>query len=329
MDIMLPKIDFAFKLLFGDERNRDILTDFLKAVLPGLAEEEFAELAVGDPHLKREFANDKLEILDVKLRTGNGKSIDIEIQIADISGMRSRITYYLSNMITEQIGEGDYYDSLKQTIAIVITDYDFMPESQRFHTIFKMLETEEHFPFNDLTEIHALNLKRLPPEAQGRLAEWLHFIKAEKEEEFMTVVEKNPLIKEAYGRLQAMSRDGSSRALYEARLKAQRDEYARIQGALRQGREEGREEGEKAGLKKGRKEGEKAGLQKGREEGEKAGLQKGREEGEKAGLEKGHEKAIRKMVFELDRKGIGVNDIADVTHLSEREVSRILKEGSL
>jgi predicted transposase/invertase (TIGR01784 family) len=124
MNFMLPKIDFAFKLLFGDQRSKNILADFLKAVLPGLADEEFEELTIVDPHIKREFSGDKLEILDVKLRTGSGKSIDIEIQISDIPEMRSRITYYQSNMVTEQIGAGGHYNDLKQVISIVITDYD-------------------------------------------------------------------------------------------------------------------------------------------------------------------------------------------------------------
>jgi predicted transposase/invertase (TIGR01784 family) len=131
MNIMLPKIDFAFKLLFGDQRSKNILADFLKAVLPSLAQEEFEELTIVDPHLKREFEDDKLEILDVKVRTSGGKSIDIEIQISDMPEMRSRISYYLSNMITEQIGRGGHYSELKQVICIVITDYDFIPESER------------------------------------------------------------------------------------------------------------------------------------------------------------------------------------------------------
>jgi predicted transposase/invertase (TIGR01784 family) len=67
MNLMLPKIDFAFKLLFGDRRSKNILADFLKAALPGLADEEFEELTITDPQLKREFSGDKLEILDVKL----------------------------------------------------------------------------------------------------------------------------------------------------------------------------------------------------------------------------------------------------------------------
>jgi predicted transposase/invertase (TIGR01784 family) len=37
-----------------------------------------------------------------------------------------------------------------------------------------------------------------------------------------------------------MSDDEANRMIYEARLKAQRDEYSRIQGALREGEQKGR-----------------------------------------------------------------------------------------
>jgi predicted transposase/invertase (TIGR01784 family) len=149
--------------------------------------------------------------------------------------MRSRISYYLSNMVTEQIGRGGHYNDLKQAVSIVITDYDFIPESGRCHTVFQMLEKEEYFPFNDLMEIHVLNLERLPEDEEGKLIDWLRFLKAETEEEFKMVAEKNPMIHEAYCKLQAMSEDEANRMVYEARLKAQRDDYSRIEGALRKG----------------------------------------------------------------------------------------------
>jgi hypothetical protein len=57
-----------------------------------------------------------------------------------------------------------------------------------------MLEQEEHFPFNDLMEIHVLNPERLPPDGEGRLMDWLRFLKAETEEEFKMIAEKNPMI---------------------------------------------------------------------------------------------------------------------------------------
>jgi predicted transposase/invertase (TIGR01784 family) len=242
MALMLPKVDVAFKLLFGDERSKNILADFLKAALPELAAEDFEELTIADPHLKREFIGDKLEILDVKVRTARGKSIDIDIQISAIPEMRYRITYYLCNMITEQIGMGGHYGDLKRVVTIIITDYDFVPETLRCHTVYRMLEIEEHFPFNDLMEIHVLNLERLPAEVEGRLLDWLMFLKAETEEEFKMLAEKNPVIREAYCKLQVMSEDEASRMLYEARLKAQRDEYSRVQGARQEGRQEERKE---------------------------------------------------------------------------------------
>jgi predicted transposase/invertase (TIGR01784 family) len=71
-------------------------------------------------------------------------------------------------------------------------------------------------------------------------------LKAETEEEFKMVAEKNPVIREAYCKLQVMSEDEANRMLYEARLKAQRDEYSRVQGA----RQEGRQEGEANAVKK-------------------------------------------------------------------------------
>jgi predicted transposase/invertase (TIGR01784 family) len=290
MGIMLPKIDFAFKLLFGDRRSKNILADFLKAVLPGLADEEFDELTIADPQLKREFGGDKLEILDVKVHTASGKSIDIDIQISAVPEMRSRITYYLSNMITEQIGMGGHYDELKQAISIVITDYDFIPESERCHTVYRMLETEEHFAFNGLMEIDVLNLERLPEEGESRLWDWLRFLKAEGEEELKMVAEKNGIINEAYCRLQAMSEDEGNRMIYEARLKAQRDEYSRIQGARREGQEEGRREG----------------------------LREGEARGET--------KAIRTIIHEMGKNGMDLKAIAAITRLSEAEVSSIVKE---
>ena len=50
---LLPvKSDFVFKLIFGDQRNVDILADFLKSVLD-IPEAEYEKLTIVDPHVKR------------------------------------------------------------------------------------------------------------------------------------------------------------------------------------------------------------------------------------------------------------------------------------
>jgi predicted transposase/invertase (TIGR01784 family) len=114
-------------------------------------------------------------------------------------------------------------------------------------------------------------------------------LKAEKEEEFKMVAEKNPVIQEAYSKLQVMSEDEANRMIYESRLKAQRDEYSRIQGAHREGRKEGHREGRKEGRNEGRKE----------------------------------------IILQMAQHGMTSKDIAAVTHLSEPEVGDILKAGNV
>ena len=79
MDILPPTDDWVFKLLFGDERNKSTLIDLLQSFVE-LPKEDF-ELTFLDTHLKKEFEEDKLGILDVKVQTASGKIINIEIQV--------------------------------------------------------------------------------------------------------------------------------------------------------------------------------------------------------------------------------------------------------
>jgi predicted transposase/invertase (TIGR01784 family) len=90
-------------------------------------------------------------------------------------------------------------------------------------------------------------LAKLPKDESGKLIDWLKFLKAEVEEEFKMLAMKDPMINEAYCKLQVMSDDEATRILYQARLKAQRDEYARIQGARQDGLDEGERKGKLEG----------------------------------------------------------------------------------
>jgi predicted transposase/invertase (TIGR01784 family) len=149
--ILSPKSDYIFKLIFGDERNIDLLMSFLQAVLD-LPATEYEEITIIDPHLKRERVNDKLGIIDVKLRTRSGKIIDIEIQVADTPDFRERIVLYNSKMVTGQVGRGDEYAAIKRVISIALTDFVLLPEEAAYHNVYRLLNTKTHIPFPDLVE---------------------------------------------------------------------------------------------------------------------------------------------------------------------------------
>jgi hypothetical protein len=54
-DILSPRYDEVFKMLFGDEQNKDILTLFLKAALP-LPQDDYEEIEFLNPFLPGERA---------------------------------------------------------------------------------------------------------------------------------------------------------------------------------------------------------------------------------------------------------------------------------
>lgn len=251
LKLLSPKSDLIFKLIFGDQRNIDILTAFLRAVLD-LPEDEYERVTIIDPSLKRDSIRDKLGILDVKIHTRTGKAIDVEIQVLSFPQMRERIVFYAAKMITEQIGKGDPYTAIKKVISIVITDYTLIPESARYHNRYVLHDRNTGSTFTDILEVNVLELPKLPGKNdETALWDWMLFLKSDREEDLFMLSERNPQIKKAVAVLAELSADEETRLLNDAREKALRDEAARLDGAKQEGLKEGLKEGLEKGLEKG------------------------------------------------------------------------------
>jgi len=237
--ILSPKLDIIFKLLFGTENSIEILADFLLAVL-NLSPDEYDEITISNPFLLQEYKGDKLGILDVKVKLKSGKILNIEIQVDPMPFMESRIVFYVSKLITEQIGESDQYDKIKRVISIIITDHQLIKQSDKFHHKFGLYDIENKVLLTDILEIHTLEIpkaRELFEEIQvpnPQLLDWMKFLDAKTEEELNVLAQKSPVMKRAAMRLLELSADEKARQLYEARLKEQRDNYARERGAIKQ-----------------------------------------------------------------------------------------------
>jgi len=237
-----PKSDIVFKLLFGDEKSIDILTDFLKAVLD-IPEEDYEDVTIVDPHLLRQYEGDKLGILDVKVRTKTKKIIDIEIQVKPKPNLEKRVVLYLSKMVSEQVGAGIDYSKIQRVISIVITDYSLQPNNNKYHNRFS-LTNEIGEQFTDILEVNTLELSKLPEAEDGTsLWQWMKFLKSENREEFDMIAEKNPAIGKAVVRLAELSQDERARMLFESRQMMEWDIAIDKQTARQEGLQEGRQEG--------------------------------------------------------------------------------------
>jgi predicted transposase/invertase (TIGR01784 family) len=237
LKILSPKLDIIFKLLFGAEGSIEILTDFLLAIL-NLAPDEYDEITISNPFLLQEYKGDKLGIPDVKIKLKSGKALNIEIQVDPMPFMESRIVFYVSKLITEQIGESEQYDKIKRVISIIIADHTLIKQSEKFHHQFGLYDKENKVSLTDILEIHTLEIPKARKlfsnnEAKNpQLLDWMKFLDAQTEEELNVLAQKSPAMKKATMRLLELSADEKARQLYEARLKEQRDNYAREWGAV-------------------------------------------------------------------------------------------------
>jgi predicted transposase/invertase (TIGR01784 family) len=238
LELLPVKSDFVFKLIFGDQRNADVLTGFLKSVLD-IPEEEYDRLTIVDPHMKKESKDDKYGILDVKIHTKSGTVISIEIQVEPIPDMMKLIIYGQSKMITEQIRSGNDWAVINRIVTIIITDYPFIPGSMKYHEQFRN-RTEYGLELTSLTEINTLDLSKLPSDTDDSdLWYWAKFMATDQEEVLDMLAERSPELRKAVGVLKELSADERTRMLAEEREIARRDYVSRIDGARQEGIIEG------------------------------------------------------------------------------------------
>jgi predicted transposase/invertase (TIGR01784 family) len=279
-----PTNDFVFKKVFGE--NVAVLEDFLKAVLD-LPAEDYQRLTVVDPNLDREFIEDKLGVLDVKIITGAGKVIDIEVQVKPQRSIWKRLLFYTSKMVVEQVKTGWQYERINRVVSILIADFEMVTENAAYHNRFRLYDENSKARFPDSIEINILELPKLR-EADGTpLGNWLRFFSAKTEVDFMTVAQTRPAINEAWGRIKVLSGDERARALADAREKARMDLDSWLGDA--------------------------------RYEGE----QKGRQEGRQEGLQEGEQKGMYNVAENALRENLSVETIAKLTGLTLEEVNRI------
>ena len=243
--------DFVFRKIFGG--NLAVLEDFLKSLLD-LPAEDYKSLEVIDPNLDREFIDDKLGILDVKVTTKTGKIVNVEVQVKPQRSLWKRISFYTSKMIVEQVKSGYQYDRINKVISILIVDFLMVKENKEYHNRFRLYDERTGARFPDSIEVNVLELPKICEADGTQLGNWMRFFRAKTEEDYMTVAQTNPAINEAWSVIKVLSGDERARALAEAREKARMDLDSLLGDAHYEGRQEGLQEGELKGRQEGRQE---------------------------------------------------------------------------
>ena len=124
-----PKVDFAFKKLFGSEENKEILISFINAIIS--EENQIKSLELKNPYNISNYRKGKMTILDIKAVDEKGNWYDIEMQIVEQGFYDKRALYYWSKAYSDQNESGDNFEILRKTIGINILNLNYL-QRRRF-----------------------------------------------------------------------------------------------------------------------------------------------------------------------------------------------------
>lgn len=287
-----PKVDYAFKRLFGDEAHSALLIHLLNAVLQPPPGRRVREIHLLNPFNEKEYLTDKLSVVDLKVRDQGGRQFLVEMQLLVPWVFPKRVLYYWARLHQQQMQEGDAYETLVPTITLCFINEALRHDDTRYHLRYRLWDDDHRHMLTRDLEMHILDLSKFDVPAERvatPLEQWCYFLKHATTldpDDWPPALEQ-PELRQAVEVLKMLTNDEQERHRYEDRLKAQRDQASLLYAVNNAkevallARQEGLEEGHETGMKKGLQEGLEKGLEKGMEKG----LEKGREEG----LEKGRE----------------------------------------
>ncbi|OQR53444.1 Rpn family recombination-promoting nuclease/putative transposase [Bacillus sp. CDB3] len=249
------RIDFAFKQLFGTKGNEEILMRFLNEVLQKSLVSPITSVSLEDPHLHKEYKEDKLSIMDVRATLGTGELVNIEIQLANKHDIQKRSLYYWSKLYASQMQEGMPYSELQKSITINVLDFILYPNQEHFQTTGILWDVEKELRISEDIEIHYIEMPKIITQwrdaqvnpRQDSLVRWLLLLAANEDQNLTDTLEaiameQDETLQKAIDKWDNMSHNQAFRREYEAREKVLLDEKAAVAHAEKKGIEKGREE---------------------------------------------------------------------------------------
>lgn len=180
MRFINPKIDLAFKKIFGATENKDILINFLNAIIYE-AQPVIEDLDIIDPQTGVETVGIKDTYLDIKAKINGDKIALIELQLINVSSFGKRVLYNGAKTYSLELTGEERYERLKTVISLKIADFEMFTNQPEFISRFVFKE-KDHKSDSPDTELELVFVEL--PKFSKELAEletsadqWIYFLK--------------------------------------------------------------------------------------------------------------------------------------------------------
>lgn len=292
-----PFTDVGFKRIFGQEINKDLLIDFLNALLEG--ERQVKDIQFLDKELLPVYEKDRGLIYDVYCTDEKGEQFIVEMQNKEHVNFRERTLYYLSQAISRQGEKGaEWQFNLKAVYGVFFLNFSLTDLPHKLRTDIVLADRDTHELFTDKMRyifIELPSFTKEEDECENDFERWIYVLKnMEKLQRLPFKARKAVFEKlEQIVDIAAMSKE--DRMKYDESIKVYRDQLAMMEYERQKGKAEGFAEG--------------------KAEGEATGFAKGKAEGKAEGREEGKEAERLRNARGMKAVGIAPDLIAQITGL--------------
>lgn len=183
MRFINPKTDFAFKKIFGDEQNKDILISFLNAILYQ-GNSAIESLEILNPYQPPKIRGVKDTYLDIRAKLNNEQTVIIEMQVLNVEGFEKRILYNAAKAYSIQLDTGADYTLLNPVIALTITDFEMFPNLDKVISRFVLKERDylvDYLIYDiELVFVELPKFGKKLEELETLTDKWIYFLKNAK-----------------------------------------------------------------------------------------------------------------------------------------------------
>ncbi|MEQ9548709.1 MAG: Rpn family recombination-promoting nuclease/putative transposase [Coleofasciculus sp. G3-WIS-01] len=244
MRFINPKVDYAFKKIFGSEQSKEILISFLNAIIYD-GETVIQSLTIVNPYNPGQVLSLKDTYLDVKAILADGSIVVIEMQVASMTAFNKRVAYNLAKAYANQLTTGEDYPLLNPAIAVTITDFILFKQTADVINQFVFQEKTKKFEILDqelqLIFVELPKFQKTLSKLNSLSDKWIYFLKeAATLEDIPETLGQVSEIELALNLANQATMTPEELDIVDRRGMLLQDEKGRITYAKEEGKEEGR-----------------------------------------------------------------------------------------
>ena len=237
-----PFTDMGFKRIFGQEINKDLLIDFLNALLKG--ERRVKDIRFLDKELLPEYENDRSLIYDIYCTDENGEQFIVEMQNREHVNFRERTLYYLSQAIARQgeKGTGWQFD-LKAVYGVFFLNFRLSDLPQKLRTDIVLCDRDTHELFTDKMRYIFLELPlfdKEESECETDFERWIYVLKNMETLQRLPFKARNAVFQKLEQIVDIAALSKEDRMKYDESIKVYRDKLAIMAFERQKGQAEGK-----------------------------------------------------------------------------------------